>query len=1335
MGPGRKVDSSVEYTSPRFSLSVSIALLSLASGLYSYGQAAPQARSLATVRITQPVDASSMVTLKGNVSPLANARNDIGSLRPDTAIGRIQLVLKRGPQQESALRQLIQDMHTPGSPSYHKWLTPSEFGQQFGPSDQDIQTIENWVSSRGFQVEKLSPDRGMLEISGTSGQLDSTFHTAMHRYLLNGQQHYANSTDPQIPSALAPVVGGFVSLNNFPVHRLSRTLGRAAYNPQNGQATPEWTNPSTSALGYSLVVSPKDYAVQYDLNPLYSAGTNGSGQTIAIVNDANINLNLVNNFRSLFGLTPNPPHVIIDGNDPGIDGVNNVDGPNGDSIEAYLDVEWAGAVAPSATIDLVIGADTAVESGVILAAERAIYSNLAPVLSLSFGACEEVLGSSGNAFINGLWEQAAAQGITVLVASGDSGSAGTDPTGKYCDNPGEAAAQFGTGVSGYASTPYNVAVGGTDFYYSSYNSGTNAILGQVNSAWNTTPSTTPKASLNAPLPEQPWNDSAFGLNILISNNPNIAGAGGGPSTCGLANSISGACVPYPKPAWQTGTGVPNDSARDLPDVSLFAADGLNDSYVPICANDGDCQPGASTTQVTGVGGTSAAAPSMAGIMALVNQKYGPQGQADYTLYPLAKQYPAAFHDVTMGTNAMPCSLTSSNMAAGDCVTGGTVSGQGELKGYAAGAGYDAATGLGSIDANVLVSDWGNIHLTATSTTLTPSSTSFTHGTAVTFNTSVTGSGGTPSGSVALMTDSTSLSQQGSTTLALKSGSGTGSVNFLPGGTYNVWGAYSGDGTFAASASSKTQITVAAESSKLILTPAYPSSNCNGYCAISSGNIPYGTQIILDGVAVPSSQYQCTQQGNCTTSFAPATGTVAFSDNGNVINTAVINVEGDAEFTTGNYAIGNHSITASYSGDASYSQSTASAINFTVVKGTPTVSLTSNATNLANSSLPFYSGQTLVLTAYVDSGGNGTAPTGNLTFSNAVGSPVALVAGVDPNTGSTAGIATLVLPNWTASESITAVYAGDSNYGQASSSAMQVTVSGAPGGRAATTTTATLSPNTSTTSPSSGITLNVTVTGQGNLAPTGSIDIQISGIDYGNSAISPGSGDASTFSVVLNSGNLLQGTNQITLLYSGDSHYLPSSYTLTNPISNPRSDFSMVATNPVITVASGASASATVAVSSVNGFSGAVALSCAAPSAVTCSLDPSSATVSGSSPTSVKVSVTAASASSALRQPAGPGWWLASGGATFACIFMFGLPDRRRRWRSMLCLIAIAFVTAGIGCGGGSSSSGGGGSSSSGGSGSSGSNGNAAANGTYTVVVSGTSGSALSHNVAIEIKVQ
>jgi len=376
----------------------------MASGLFFCVGLMAQSPTVAS-RIAGPVDESRLVTLKGYVHPLANAANDRGAAPDAMQLERMHLALKRSASQETALRQLIGQMHTPGAANYHKWLAPDEFGRRFGPADQDLATVESWLEGHGFSVAKVNAGKQTIEFSGNVAQMRSAFHTQIHKYLVNGESHYANATDPRIPAALSPVISGFVSLNNFRLKSYAHLLGNATYDPKTDKATPQWTTGSDN--GISFVLAPQDYAVQYDLNPLYKAGIDGSGQTIAIVNESNIDVALVNNFRSLFGLPYNPPQIIIDGNDPGVDGINNPEGGNGASVEAYLDVEWAGAVAPKAQVDLVIGADTALENGLVLALERAVYSNVAPIISLSFGNCETSLGSFDQFFSN-LYEQAAA---------------------------------------------------------------------------------------------------------------------------------------------------------------------------------------------------------------------------------------------------------------------------------------------------------------------------------------------------------------------------------------------------------------------------------------------------------------------------------------------------------------------------------------------------------------------------------------------------------------------------------------------------------------------------------------------------------------------------------------------------------------------------------------------------------------------------------------------------------------------------------------------------------------------------------------------------------------
>ncbi len=968
----------------------------------------------------------------------------------------------------------------------------------------------------------------------------------------------------------------------------------------------------------------------------------------------------------------NPPQVIIDGNDPGIDGINNPGGPNFASVEAYLDVEWAGAVAPNATIDLVIAGDTALQSGLVLAAERAIYSNIAPVISISFGACEKNLGSS-NPFLSSLWEQAAAQGITVAVSSGDTGSAGCDSSTSYAVN--------GQAVNGFASTPYNVSVGGTDFYYSQYAAGGTALNNQISGYWNTTPSNSaPAISLLGYIPEQPWNESQYGLNVNNYYNSfqttSIAAGSGGASNAAICSgntysSTTGLCTSslsgYPKPAWQTGvTGIPSDNVRDTPDVSLFASSGINASYYPLCASDGDCQPASSgsSVQISGVGGTSASAPAFAAIMALVNQKYGRQGQANTVLYPLAKQFPNSFHDVTAGTISVPCELSAtltpnciavSNPISLTSSTGTVVEGQigtGTTPEYNATTGYDLATGLGTIDAANLVNNWNNVTLAATTTTMTPSTTTLAHGSPVTISGTVTSSG-TPTGDVALMSDNTEQSQQGATKFALSSGSYSGTTSNLPGGTYNIWAQYGGDSVNGMSTSNKTQITVNPEASTIDFNMFDGASHYSPGAGPGT-TVDYGTQLLMSALVAPSTQAAAlqtcvtTKTGCSSITFTAPTGTVAFADNSATINTAAINNEGDAEYNAP-FSVGAHSVTAAYAGDKSYNAATTTApITFTVVKDTPVVQLAASAATSSNQGING-PGQPLIYTVFVVNGAQNSAatstslspvpvaaPTGNVTvsgFPSGVPTSATLSAGVDPSNPNQGGIqavegvANFILPAGTTSGTynVTITYGGDSNYNGASSTGQVQIVNTNNSGSQNSTTTGTISGTT--TSPNAALTVTGTVTGtSGHAAPTQSVYVYASGYYIATFNLNaPASGIISSFAGQINSSNIPQGANQITLQYSGDSVYNPSAFTLNSGgnISNPLSDFTLVPSSSNIPVAVGNSGTANIYLTSVNGFSGAVNLKCTA-AGLSCSI-PSSTTLTSGGNGSVALTLSAPSA--------------------------------------------------------------------------------------------------------------
>ncbi|MFZ1166195.1 MAG: S53 family peptidase [Candidatus Sulfotelmatobacter sp.] len=568
-------------------------------------------------RITSFIDDDQRVTLRGNVHPLAQAQYDAGAVAPDFPMEHMLLTLLPDSTQQDVLNQLVDAQHNPESPYYHQWLTPEQYGERFGVSDADTAQIVSWLQEHGMQVEEVTAGRRSIIFSGTAAQVQTAFHTAIHTYKIGDEVHHANVNDPEIPAALVQVVGGVVSLHDFhsePMHGLVR------------KPSPDFSS------GGAYYLAPADFATIYDLNPLYQQSITGSGQSVAIVARSNINIADARQFRTFFGLPANDPQIIVNGTDPGIWSAN-------EETEADLDVEWSGAVARSATIKFVVSKSTNSSDGVDLSAQYIVNHNLAPVMSTSFGLCEASLGSSGNSFLNSLWQQAAAEGITVFVSSGDSGAAG-------CDSASALTATHGRAVNGLCSTPYSVCVGGTEF-----NDLANPTL-----YWSPSNSSGTQASALSYIPEIVWNAS-------------------GPDY-GLWASGGGASAVYAKPSWQAGTGVPADGKRDVPDVALSSAG--HDGYL-IYQNG----------ELYVVGGTSAASPSFAGVMALVVQNTAArQGNASVAFYSLASKQRAGgasvFHDTTIGNNSVP--------------------GQ---AGFNATVGYDQATGLGSINGSILVNHWAD----------------------------------------------------------------------------------------------------------------------------------------------------------------------------------------------------------------------------------------------------------------------------------------------------------------------------------------------------------------------------------------------------------------------------------------------------------------------------------------------------------------------------------------------------------------------------------------------------------------------------------------------------
>jgi len=696
--------------------------LSMASAAFAQRQ--PQIR--------QPIDETRLHRLTGNTRSEANLTNDRGRVADSLAMEHMMLQLRLSPDRQAALDQFVDSLHNPKSPSFHHWLTPEEFGSQYGASSSDTATVTNWLQSHGFTVNSVYPGGMLIDFSGTAGQVRQAFHTEVHHLDVNGEPHISNMSDPEIPEALAPVIEGVVSLNDFRPHHMTKRLDKAS-----GQFT-------LSAGGYTYeAVTPGDLATIYNLKPLFANGQTGAGQTIAIIEDADLySADDWNTFRSTFGLDQYSSGSLATVHPAGSTLASNCATPGlgaGDDGEAALDVEWASAAAPDAAIQLVSCASTRTTWGGMIAIQNLIHSANPPkIMSISYGQCEAENGASANSAFALAYEQAVAEGISVFVAAGDEGAASCDAGGT--------SATHGIGVSGFASTPYNVAVGGTDFG--------DSVAGTNTNYWNSSNGGN-YASAMSYIPEIPWNDSCAGSLLAnyfgysasygssgfcgSSNGQRyysaVAAGSGGPSNCatGIAQTTgvsNGTCQGFAKPSWQAGPGVPSDGVRDLPDVSLFAADGVWGHYLVFCWSDignGGASCSGDPSTWAGGGGTSFSTPIMAGIQALVNQKAGAQGNPNYIYYQLAATSSCnsdngdssgcIFHSITRGDIDVNCGGTVNCFGATQLSTGhargGSRSGNGALSvstdsfapAFGSGGGWNFATGNGSVNAYNLVNAW------------------------------------------------------------------------------------------------------------------------------------------------------------------------------------------------------------------------------------------------------------------------------------------------------------------------------------------------------------------------------------------------------------------------------------------------------------------------------------------------------------------------------------------------------------------------------------------------------------------------------------------------------
>lgn len=611
----------------------------------------------------QSVEATETLTgrtlLAGNVHPAVRGVAPLSACDPGMPMQRMILSLKLAPAAQARMAQALRDLQDPHSPSYHQWYTPEQVAAAFGPSADQLAQVTGWLRSQGFTLDEVAPSGMAIQFSGDVQTVEQAFRTPIMNYLVQGHLRHANAADPSIPTELADLVNGVVSLHNIPrrpmlagPHTLSSAV-RAA------MSRPQWNGTSQNTTYYFLATA--DLATIYNTNPLYQAGYTGQGLAIAIVGRTHPHNATQEwaDFRTDMGLPANPPNFVLNGTDPGDLSLLDSSGYQSDDLEASLDVELSGAMAPAATIDFVCSASTQAEDGSDLSAEYAVDHRLAPILSDSFGDCELSMGAAGNQFYNRLWQQAALEGITVLVASGDTGAAGC-----YGDGQGHDTA---ASVNGIASSPYVVAVGGTQFN----------DAGSYATYWDSADPASPTfgGTAKSYIPELVWNDGH-------SANPPGASGGGGSSW-------------FLKPSWQDAV-TPGDGWRDEPDVSLAGSD-QHDPYIAYAYYDFNTYPGSTSYNASNdgpqaVGGTSCASPTLAGILALVEQEHGAfQGNVNPVLYYLGTQQyqnsgATVFHDITSGDSTVK-------------VNGTTVTG------YTASGGYDLATGLGSVDAEALAANW------------------------------------------------------------------------------------------------------------------------------------------------------------------------------------------------------------------------------------------------------------------------------------------------------------------------------------------------------------------------------------------------------------------------------------------------------------------------------------------------------------------------------------------------------------------------------------------------------------------------------------------------------
>jgi subtilase family serine protease len=732
-------------------------------GLAIYSLMALSAGAQAPERLTSDIDDRERVAIPGTHPPMARPENEVGRLPTGTNLRSMTIVLSRSSAQEADLQNLIAAQQDPHSPLYHKWLTPDEFASRFGVADSDLAKVRSWLEQQGFSIDSISRSKSRITFSGTVGQVEAGFSTELHYYNVSGKTHFAPAVDISVPAAFSSIIQTVANLSSFrpkPHVKLRKPV----------LAGPNFTSSQTG----NHFLTPKDVAVIYDINPAYNAGYTGAGQSIAVVGQSSIVLSDVENFQNAAGLSKKDPTLVL------VPNSGSAAISTGDEAESDLDLEYSSAIAKGATIYFVYTGNNP-NYGVWDSISYAVDSKISAVISTSYGVCESALSSADYSTLNGVLAQAAAQGQSVVSASGDNGSEDC-----YGDTSLSQAQQESLAVDFPASSQYVTGMGGTEFPASDVSSSNTTY-------WASASGGDVISSALSYIPEQVWNDDS--------------------STNGLSSGGGGVSSLTARPSWQSGVaGIPSGTYRLLPDISLESSP--NNAGYLYCSSDsstgitGSCSNGfrdSNNQYLTVAGGTSFASPIFSAMLAILNGKLNSTGEGvvNSTLYSLAADattYSSAFHDITSGSNK--------------CTAGSSYCSSAGASNYAAGTGYDQASGLGSIDFYNLLSAWptSSSSPAQSTTTLSAATSTPSSGASDTITITVASASSsataTPTGTLTIAVDGTTQTSS----LALSNGSATYGFSSTATGSHTITATYSGDSTYAASNSSIVVTVVSASGS-------------------------------------------------------------------------------------------------------------------------------------------------------------------------------------------------------------------------------------------------------------------------------------------------------------------------------------------------------------------------------------------------------------------------------------------------------------------------------------------------------------------------------------------